>query len=194
MRLISKRQSSSLTHSSIRYDYDSKRQELVIRMPSAIHDMFLEDVKDDIKSQLKAIGNDDNVDVARNIKCKGSTDIKFETSKHSPDASFGYRNSKYPHLVIEVSYTQKQKDLKYLADTYIVDSNESIGVVIGLDIEYRGTKKAMLSVWRPNIVTEGGREYLESQGTKSEVRFVLGIVPEEANRKSHFEMKTERVL
>src|SRR2546430_1700115 len=136
-------------------------------MPSGIHEIFIRKVDNDLISQLKAIGN--NIDVARCIDSMGSTDLKFgENLKHSPDAGFKHRNSRYPHLVIEVSYSQKQKDLPRLADTYIVESNESIRVVIGLDIEYKkGTKKAMLQMWRPNITTEGGKEYLESQRTKS---------------------------
>jgi hypothetical protein len=45
--------------------------------------------------------------------------------------------------------------LPYLADTYIVEPDEKIGVVIGLDIEYKWTKKATLSMWRPRDILEG---------------------------------------
>ena len=140
-------------------------------MPTAMHEKFIDNVKYDIVSQLKAIG--DSVDVARYIGSVGSADIKFEDSRHSPDAQFKYMNSRYPHLVIEVSYSQKQKDLPYLADDYIVESNGSIGVVIGLDIEYRGTGRAMLQMWRPTVKNEGGERYLESQRTISEVRMCV---------------------
>src|SRR2546421_10954472 len=136
-------------------------------MPTAIHEIFLAQVEYDIESQLEAIGN--NIDVARNIGCDRSTDIKLGNSKHSPDSAFAYHGSRYPHVVIEVSYSQKQKDLPYLADAYIVESDEKIGVVIGLDIGYKETKKATLSVWRPRDVLEGEEIYLESQCTVSEV-------------------------
>jgi|SRR5947207_14985027 len=180
----------AITNTFIRYDY--YKQKLVIRMPSGLHELFIRKVDNDITNQLKAIG--ESVDVARYIDSLGSADLKFEESRHSPDAAFKHRNSRYPHLVIEVSYSQKQKDLAYLADDYIVESNESIGMVIGLDIEYyRGTKKAMLQMWRPTVTKEGGEEYLESQMVISEVRCVLlDIELGEANGKRHFVMKMER--
>ena len=137
-------------------------------MPTAVHEAFLHDLEYDILSQLKEIGN---VHIARNIKSTGSADINLgeNAPKRSPDGSFKCNGSQYPHLVIEVSYSYKRKDLDYLADTYIVDSGKGIGVVIGLDIEYKGTRKAILQVWRPIITREGDREYLESRRTISEV-------------------------
>jgi len=159
-------------------------------MPTAIHEMFIESVKYDIVSQLRAIG----VAIARDIRSIGSTDIKFgdNGSKHSPDAAFQCLESQYPHLVMEVSYSQKQKDLTYLADTYIVDSDGSIGVVIGLDIEYKGSM-AMLQMWRRTVKNEGGENYLESQRTVSEVRTCLKYKLEEANGKRLFAMKMGQV-
>ncbi len=168
MRLwLKKRRSPSLTH-FIRYDYDSHKQELIIRMPSGIHEIFIGKVEHDIISQLETIGT--SVAVAQDIDSLRSTAIKFgeNKSKRSPDAAFLCGDSQYPYLVIEVSYSQKQKDLPYLADAYIVDSNGSIGMVLGLDIEYKGTKKAMLQMWRLNIKSEGQKRYLESQRTVSE--------------------------
>ena len=115
-------------------------------MPTAIHETFIGGVGYDIISQLHAM----DINITRNIKHTRSADPKFENnSKHSPDSSYTYLGSSYPHLVIEVSYPQKQKHLARLADTYIVDSDGNIGVVIGFDIEYKGTRKAKLSVWRP---------------------------------------------
>ena len=126
----------------LRYDYDSYKQELVIRIPSAVHEIFIRKVDRDIMSQLDAIGND--VEIAREIESIGSTDLELGESKHCPDSAYKCNGSQYPHLVVEVSYSQKRHDLPYLADDYVVDSNGSIGVVIGLNIEYKGTKKAML--------------------------------------------------
>src|SRR2546429_8229862 len=136
-------------------------------MPTGIHEIFIRKVDLDIMSQLDAI----DVDIAREIESLGSTDLIFETSKHSPDSSYACDDSRYPHVVMEVSYSQKQKDLPGLADTYIVESDGKIGVVIGLDIEYKTTKKATLSIWRPRDVVEGDKVYLESQCIKSKVKF-----------------------
>ena len=137
-------------------------------MPSAIHEIFIRKVDHDIMSQLDAIGI--GVNIARDIESIGSTELKFgNKSKHCPDSAYKCKGSRYPHIVMEVSYSQKQKDLAYLADAYIVESDEKIGVVIGLDIGYNETRKATLSLWRPRDVVEGEEIYLESQCIISEV-------------------------
>jgi hypothetical protein len=69
--------------------------------------------------------------------------------KHSPDAAFTHIEADYPGIVIETSFSQKRKDLPKLAQDYILGSLANVSVVIGLDIEYHGTKKATVSVWRP---------------------------------------------
>jgi hypothetical protein len=51
-----------------------------------------------------------------------------------------------------VSFSQKEKELKDLAEDYILGSDGNIRVVIGLDIEYKQSKKATISVWRPQYV------------------------------------------
>jgi hypothetical protein len=137
----------------------------------------------EIQSQLATIGSSGNrsiAGIARNIEWQNKTRILLSDDqaqggskypRHSPDAAFRHSAATYSRVVIEVSYLQKRKDLSYLADNYILGSRGSIGVVIGLDIEYPGTKEAKLLVWRPKIVTdEGGDTYLESELTVSEVR------------------------
>ena len=59
------------------------------------------------------------------IESIGSIDIEFEESKRCPDSEYNWNGSQYPHLVMEVSYSQKQNDLPYLANNYIVDSDAS---------------------------------------------------------------------
>lgn len=45
-----------------------------------------------------------------------------------------------------------------LADDYIYGSNGDIPAILGLDIAYRvGSKKASISIWRPEIVPDSGR-------------------------------------
>jgi hypothetical protein len=56
--------------------------------------------------------------------------------------------------------------LKDLAEDYILGSDGNIRVVIGLDIEYKQSKKATISVWRPQYVEHrDGREDLVSMQT-----------------------------
>jgi len=93
-----------------------------------------------------------------------SADIKFEDFEygiHQPDASFQHPEAQYPGVVLEVSYSQKKKDLPKLADDYILGSDADIRVVIGIDVEYKGSKKASISIWRPQIeVNEIGEKEL----------------------------------
>ncbi|KAK2624196.1 hypothetical protein QTJ16_006146 [Diplocarpon rosae] len=103
----------------------------------------------------------------KKIKAQGSSRIKFKDENygpHSPDAQFRHSEAHYPGIVIEVSYTQKRKDLRKLADQYILGSDGDIKVVVGLDIEYKASKQATLSVWRPAIVkNQVGEKELVSQ-------------------------------
>jgi hypothetical protein len=139
-------------------------------MPSVLHESVSSDVVGEILRQLNSIASyeDASAQFARNIKFSGSGMIKFpdpEYGRHDPDASFRYRRTRYPGVVIEVSYAQKRKDLPHLADEYILGSNGNIRVVIGLDVEYRG-KMATMSVWRPRFSINGdGDEELEAEET-----------------------------
>jgi hypothetical protein len=56
-------------------------------------------------------------------------------------------------VIIEVAYSQKRKRLGRLAEEYLLDSDASVQVVVGLDIEYgkKGSCKATLSVWRTQV-------------------------------------------
>jgi deoxyinosine 3'endonuclease (endonuclease V) len=63
-----------------------------------------------------------------------------------------------------MSYAQKRKNLDRLTDNYILGSDGNIRVVVGLDIEYKTSKKATLSVWRPNIIiNKAGEKELIAQ-------------------------------
>ena len=83
--------------------------------------------------------------MAKTITDKGSSWINIILT--NPDAIFFCTNTHWPCLV-EISYSQKREDLKYSADNDILGSNGDISVVIGLDIEYKNSKQATLSVWR----------------------------------------------
>ena len=57
-------------------------------------------------------------------------------SKYEPDASFWHDDARYPGVIIEVAYSHKKKMLDRLAEDYLMDSDASVRVVVGLDIEY----------------------------------------------------------
>ncbi|KAI9760925.1 MAG: hypothetical protein M1840_002167 [Geoglossum simile] len=107
------------------------------------------------------------------IEYLGSADIElydpsghYQYPRHSPDASFRFMGSRYPCIIIETSFSQKRRDLELLAENYILGSSGNIRVVIGLNIEYSGSKAAAVSVW----VSDRGKEddgtpYLQAKKT-----------------------------
>lgn len=96
--------------------------------------------------------------------------VKYDS--HKPDAIFSHTSAQWPGVIIEVSFLQKETGLKNLAKDYILGSNENIQVVIGLNIEYKNSKKASLSIWRPQYMKdEGKQEYLVSAQTVCEQLF-----------------------
>ncbi|KAH8695787.1 hypothetical protein GQ44DRAFT_779736 [Phaeosphaeriaceae sp. PMI808] len=149
----------------IRYDcFGESPQLVVVRMPTPIHELFIDRVEDTIRDQLKAIrsGSDRAAIFAKKVQVARSTEIflpsdsapSITRSKHEPDTCFWHDNAIYPGIVIEISYSQKRKKLGRLAEDYLLGSHASVQVVVGLDIEYgkKDLRKATLSVWRTHVV------------------------------------------
>lgn len=61
-----------------------------------------------------------------------------------------HEDAKYPGVILEVCYSTKIRATTDLADNYILDTNGSVNAIIALNIEYRGSKEATISVWRPH--------------------------------------------
>lgn len=141
-------------------------------MPTTTHDRFLSSIVQEVFRQLQAFETADSTtsDFVKRIRPAGSSSIIFPGlyGRHDPDASFGHEKAQYPGVILEVSYSQKRRDLGRLADDYILGSDGNIRVVVGLDIEYlsrskgneASSKLAMLSVWRPKITTHGDEKEL----------------------------------
>ena len=138
-------------------------------MPTSTHDIFTELVVQEIASQLKSVarGDTDIAAVLDLVKSESNSDVYLygheaideRYPKHSPDVSFAHAKSQYPSVVIETSYSQRQKELTRLADEYISGSDGNIAMVFELDIEYGvGSKKASLSIWRSRLVPDLEKE------------------------------------
>jgi hypothetical protein len=152
-------------------------------MPTGVHELFIDRVEDAIRSQLKTIrgGSGNAARFAHKVRPARSTMIHFPVedsssnaeSKHEPDASFWHKEARYPGVIVEVSYSHKRKALKRLVETYLLDSDASVRVLVGLDIEY-GRKKsteATLSVWRTQFFhTADGDELRVVKVVADEVR------------------------
>ena len=173
-----------------RYDYFSRSERFVLRMPTTTHEFFCSSVVFEIQRQLGIIatGTGEAAEFAKNVSHQGSPRLQFpadevrdegeassgdgeETASskydaHEPDAAFSHLDAQWPGIIIEVSFSQKEKELKDLAEDYILGSDGNIRVVIGLNIEYKQSKKATISVWRPQYVEQrDGREDLVSLQT-----------------------------
>jgi len=157
----------------IRYDFDADRNQVVVRMPTLLHEWFVEDVELSILGDLhwfafSATLHDTIIQFAQYLRSAGSHDIFFpprtdsdtlQKSKNSPDIMFIHERAHWPGIIIEVSYSIKTKDLPKLADRYILDSDGNVKVVIGFDIEYQRpnqtqakSREAVFSVWEPEYI------------------------------------------
>lgn len=151
-------------------------------MPKLIHEALATKIVHDILDQLNSIACSESQSAvfAQDIIPGGSAAITFtdpEYGRHDPDAQFIHSRARFPGVVIEVSYSQKRRDLARLADEYILGSDGSIRVVVGLDIEYKG-KKITLSIWRPQtLITDSGvEELIAKQTVIDQVCSVLSLI------------------
>lgn len=184
-----------------RYDYDYDSQHLIIRMNSLLHEKFIAQVIGRLKAQMTAIASAKSKlrEIVDAIHEEGhwrlrlgsiadseteheSAEKAYPTSR-SADQNFRYQGAMWPSVVLEISYSQKRKDLPRLAYSYIRGSGGNIKVVVGLDIEYTAprkqprTKMATVSVWRYKLVKDrkGEEEGACVQVVKDEVRTLLVI-------------------
>jgi hypothetical protein len=143
-------------------------------MAGRIHEMVISSVVTELILQLRSIscGQTASATFARHIKSCNHTTLKFpQYSTHAPDGQFQHLQARWPGLVIEISHSQKRHDLPRLADDYILGSNGNIRVVLGIDIDYGGSKEVTLSVWRPKFISnDAGKQVLVVEQTvKNEV-------------------------
>ena len=196
----------------VRYDWDSEEERLVLRMPTALHERFTACVEDaigiaidDAVKDLEESGNEQDGRIAAELRkiYKGrsttlelkvprlesssqeseGTDAGDKAVRRSPDATFYHPSQpEYPTLVVEVSYSQQQKDLPLLAESYIIDSSHAICAVVGFKIPYlppntysspkaesaelSDKKMATFSMWRPGLEYTGAEA---ADGTREAV-------------------------
>lgn len=135
-------------------------------MPGSLHESLGSYITQELLRQLGTIaqGSSSSAVFAGNIENSASAELSFEDTEygsHRPDASFQHYEAQYPGVILELSYSQKKKDLSRLAHDYILGSDANICVVIGIDVEYKGSKKASVSIWRPHIeVNDAGEKEL----------------------------------
>jgi hypothetical protein len=132
-------------------------------MVTTIHESVRTSIVKEIERQLRGLGAGIGraAEYARNVTYEGSPRLEFLADqgdqigdRYDPDSVFGHADAKYLVAIIEVAFSQKAKELKYLVDNYILWSNGNVRVVIGMRRE-RGRKsrssqgKRRFSIWRP---------------------------------------------
>ncbi len=130
---------------SIRFDWSLYTSRFTVRMPTSTYDIFTELVVQEIGSQLKSVTRrgTDIAAVLNLVRSESTSDVYLygheaideRYPKHSPDASFAHAKSQYPSVVIETSYSQRQKDLTRLAGKYVSGSDGNITMVLHAQVE-----------------------------------------------------------
>jgi hypothetical protein len=137
-------------------------------MAGPLHEAVVGQFEMAILEQLLDIkrGNDQVAEFARQIFLCGGPKVTNKGS-HMPDASFKHEKARRFGVIIEVSHSQKGKDLPYLADDYILGSQGLTQLVIGIDLEYleKKGKEAKVIIWRPRYLQEDGTTVLEATQT-----------------------------
>lgn len=155
------------------YNYDPFSSELVVQKPGSLHLILVGNLNMEINSKLDDIISvcpEHIAEVLRDIIPTCSSDISGfdgrpkspltaaqircyrKLAKRSPDAAFRHCKSMFPSVVIEISDSNSQKHLGKSACEYISESSGEVSVVIGIKVDDGPrTKRATISVWRPDI-------------------------------------------
>ncbi|TWU72827.1 hypothetical protein ED733_001653 [Metarhizium rileyi] len=159
-----------------RFDYEPRRNRLTIRMPSPIHSyvasFFQQEVSTELNNALTNCTNEAKSIAKKIISVQDCRVYLKETgddngpTKREPDIQFQYSDTTYPSVIGEVSYSQDGKDLRALAQDYILYSDGEVKLVIGLDLNYRN-EPSTVSLWRPKFTEiEDGLELGISEEVK----------------------------
>jgi hypothetical protein len=126
-------------------------------MPTILHDTFISRLVTEIEKTLERLAN---VEIEARPFIEGikpvsgvlnfpiGDDDQQQNIRHEPDIRFQHKDAAWPGVVIEVAHSQTSKSLVGLADNYILGSYGGIGAVVSLDLDYKKSKEASISVWR----------------------------------------------
>jgi hypothetical protein len=136
-------------------------------MPTILHNTFISKLQKEIEKTLHSLADrkPSTRSFIENIEAlSGVLEIpvlheeRQRNIRHEPDIMFRHKDAAWPRPVIEVSHSQKRKSLVALADNYILGTYGGIGVMVGLDLDYKKSKQATISVWRLNNSTNDDGE------------------------------------
>ncbi|KAJ8131147.1 hypothetical protein O1611_g2479 [Lasiodiplodia mahajangana] len=114
----------------LRYDYTRHKKRLEIRMPTSMHEEVGEWVKEQIIGWTRSLQKSPDARIstaAKSVVSSGHTDIKFpfargERDSKSPDLSVRHtlceRKCRFPTIVVEIAWSQKEEDAQHKAEEY----------------------------------------------------------------------------
>jgi hypothetical protein len=133
-------------------------------MPSILHDEFIRLVERKTRQSLKDLAKSSDCDDRMRSAIKkiqpvyGMQHLREEVNRQS-DLISANKGAVYPSVVIEVAYSQKKDELKYIAEDYILLTGGDTQIVIPLNLEYNGLE-ASISIWCPERKIVNGEETL----------------------------------
>lgn len=176
--------------SKSRYDYDACNSVITFRLASRTHMSFVSRVRrailvhmagcqvrfPELASQIDSLDDGSPrvaLDLSRTIaefeRNEDDPDDGDKQSSYVPDLAFFHEHFTDPILIIEVAYSQTTVSLRRVARNYITGSRGAIKKVVGLKLEYAGSKKATISVWVPRVIGEPGNDELTAYPEISEL-------------------------
>jgi hypothetical protein len=149
-----------LPTNEFRIDYFPHDNTFVHEMPSITHDGAVASVFNLIWTNIMLLcpPTEEGVLFRDNIMSLRSSDREDRKGRelHQPDDSIKYHKRWEHGLILEVAFSQKAEKLDWLAQFYLLHALLTVRVVVGLNLDYTGTKKAELLTWRlgnANIIT-----------------------------------------
>ena len=144
-----------------RFDYVPHASELIIRLPTELHNTLTMRVLREIEDQISRAATRDEEDPCiksflSTVKQWSGNIFGSDSSGHQrcPDGYLKCRKSKLPGVIIETAYSQTAKNLDKLADDYIKTSKGNIQMIICLNLAYRPNNSNpvdRISVWEAKI-------------------------------------------
>lgn len=133
---------------SIRKDWNASTGRLTLRLmaPSCVHEVFQEHVKSALRDELDRVAHENEAlrPFRRKIIQAGQAQVQKKrrrqanapTFEQSPDAQFRYNGIRQPPLILEVAYSQDEKDLLRKVTEIFMAMPGKIGTVLAFDIGY----------------------------------------------------------
>jgi hypothetical protein len=101
--------------------------------------------------QIEDLDEENEANEKKESSNKEVSDYRKYAIRREPDIQFQYPGTLYPGVVVEVSYSQSGKDLRKLAQDYVLYSNADVKLVIGINLSYKGGSSTV-STWRPKFI------------------------------------------